>query len=60
MISSETKDDLTGITLCFSIFIPQLFGQAIGRPSQFCRCACQDKKKDINKSILGHYITSQL
>ena len=61
MISSETKDDLTGVTLCFLIFIPQLFGQVVRRPSQFCRCAWQDKKqKDINKSILGHYITSQL
>ena len=50
MISSETKDDLSGVTLSFSILIPQLFGQAVRRPSQFCRCACQDKKqKDINK-----------
>ena len=40
------------ITFSIVILIPQSFGQAVRRPSQFSRCACQDKKqkdKKLNK-----------
>ena len=34
-----------GITLSFAVFIPQLFGQAVRRPSQFSKCACQEQEQ---------------
>ena len=48
---------VTSLTFSFNILIPQLVGHAVKRPSQFSRCACQEKKSEyeVNSGELREF-----
>ena len=49
---------VTSLTFSFNILIPQLFGHPVKRPSQFSRCACQEKKSksEVNSGELREFL----